>query len=124
MSTNTTRVITRSASCLAGLFIVLTLTGCIGIYDNRGLFDLPPKEGMEEIEMIRSYGAPDYSDYVEDQKVHVYKVRENRYIILIGLYAGYDLVATCENGVVIDVGRVERPWSFSLFQPVPWAETN
>jgi hypothetical protein len=113
----------RLAAVLAGL-AVLPLTGCIGIYNNSNLFQLSPNEGLDEVELLKRYGAPDFSGYVENRQVYVYKVRNNRYIVLFGLYEGYDMVVTCENGVVRNVSRVERPQAFALLNPVPWAETK
>ncbi|MDX1971364.1 MAG: hypothetical protein SFY68_02420 [Candidatus Sumerlaeia bacterium] len=116
----------KSKAALLGLatLSLLPLTGCIGIYDNSKLFTPTPQVGMSELELLKQYGTPSYSDFVDDKKVHIYKIRNNQYIVLFGKYDGYDLVITCDNGQVIDIDRAERGEAFALFNPVPWAEAE
>jgi hypothetical protein len=111
---------------LAGALFVaaLPLAGCIGIYDNSVQFELQPAKGLEETEVLKRYGSPEFAGYVENKQVYIYKIRDNRYYVLYGVYEGYDLVITCENGVVTDVSKVERPKAMTLFNPVPWAEAD
>ena len=109
---------------LAALGIMFLSAGCVGVYKNTDVFAIQPHEGMSEVEMLQSFGAPHFSAYVEDQKIYTYKVRDNKYIIAVGVYDGYDMVVTCQNGTVKKVGRVERPRSFSVLFPTPWAETE
>lgn len=103
-----------------GLLIV-SLSGCVGLYGNTTRFLQPPTEGMEEIEMIKQYGEPSFSTIVEDQKVYCYKVRDVKYLVVVGIYEGYDLVIVCRDGRVIHIKKIDRNRCFSLFQPVPWA---
>lgn len=105
---------------LLGIAGVL-LTACIGIYDNTENFLNPPGTGKEELSVLNELGNPSFSTIVEDKKVYVYKVRDVKYIILVGLYEGYDLVITCRDGLVVESRKVPRPSSFTLFSPVPWA---
>jgi hypothetical protein len=102
----------------------LLLAGCIGIHDNTPIFLNPPREGMSEGALIRNYGTPSFAGFAENEKIYTYKVRNNKYIVLVGIYEGYDLVITCKNGTVTAVDRVIRPKTFALFQPLPWAETD
>ena len=112
----------RSITCVLGLAALLfSLSGCIGFYGNTTRFLQPPTEGMEEIDMIKQYGEPSFCTVVEDQKVYSYKVRDVKYVVVVGLYNGYDLVIVCRDGRVIEVKKIDRNQSFSLFQPVPWA---
>ena len=118
-------VAVRTAILLAGLAALVFTTGCVGIYDNSSLFKYKgPAEGVEEVEMLQSYGAPSFATQVGSQKVYIYKIRDNKYIILFGLFDGADLTVTCEEGKIIKVNRVERPKAFSLFQPWIWADTE
>lgn len=113
---------TRAVALSAVLFASTLLSGCIGIYDNTDIFFDLPNPDMPEAELLQKYGTPSYAGFADDQKIYTYKVRDNKYIILIGLYEGYDLVITCRDGVVVKTDRVERPTGFALFNPVPWAE--
>lgn len=106
------------------LLLALPLTGCIGIYDNSERFMSQPGIGTDEVTMLKTYGTPDFVGFVEDKKVYTYKVRNNKYIILVGDYQGYDLVIVCESGQVKEVTRVNRPKGFALLNPVPWAEVE
>lgn len=110
------------ATCL--VVSLIPLSGCIGIYDNSKLFLPSPQVGMTELDLMKQYGTPNYSGFVDDKKVYIYKVRNNQYIVLFGKYEGYDLVLTCDNGQVIDIDRAERGSAFALFNPVPWADTE
>lgn len=100
------------------------LSGCIGVYNNSKQFLNNPENGMAEGDLIRQYGTPAYSGFVENEKLYTYKVRDNKYMVLVGVYEGYDLVVTCRNGVVTNTRRVERPQAFSLLYPTPWAEAE
>ncbi len=117
-------MIRRVMSGLILSSVMLVSSGCIGIYNNSELFLNPVEKGMSEEEILQKYGNPAYSGFAEDKKVYIYEVRNNRYIVAFGQYEGYDLVITCEAGEVIQVDKVQRPESFVLFQPVPWAETD
>ena len=111
-----------SIACILGLAIlVFSLSGCIGFYGNTTRFLQPPSEGMEEIEMIKQYGEPSFSTVVEDQTVYSYKIRDVKYLVVVGIYKGYDLVIVCLDGRVIEVKKIDRNQSFSLFHPAPWA---
>lgn len=115
----------RTCVLLLGLLSLLFTTGCVGIYNNSALFKYSgPKEGMDELTMLQTYGTPSFSTEVGNQKVYMYKVRDNLYIILVGIFDGADIVVTCENGKVTKVSRVERPKTFSLFNPNVWADTK
>ncbi len=107
----------------AGLVLAGALSGCVGIYDNSSAFFNPPEPGMAEQAMLEKYGTPAFAmDLENGKRVYTYKVRDNKYIVLVGLYDGYDLVIACEDGEVSKVSRVPRAEAFTLFQPVPWAE--
>lgn len=114
----------KAAITLLCSFAVLSLSGCIGIYDNSKLFQPTPQVGMTELEVLKQYGTPSYSGFVGDNAVYTYKIRDNKYIVLFGMYEGYDLVLTCDNGQVVSIDRAERSNAFTLFNPVPWAESE
>ena len=103
--------------------MVLTLfpTGCVGIYDNSARFFNVPKVGTSEVELLKDFGAPSFTTSAGSRKVHVYKVRDVKYIILVGIYEGYDLVVVVQNGRVEETKKVPRASAFTLFTPVPWA---
>jgi len=106
------------------LFVILGmlfLSGCMGFYKNSDNFLNVPKTGEQEIVILNELGIPSYSTSVEDKKVYCYRVRDVKYIILVGIYDGYDLIITCRDGVVVESKRVPRPRTFTLFSPVPWA---
>ncbi len=103
---------------LAG--VLFSLSGCIGFYGNTKRFLQPPTEGMEEIAMIKQFGEPSFCAVVEDQKVYSYKVRDVLYVVLVGIYSGYDLIMVCRDGRVIEVKKMPRNRSFTLFWPIPW----
>lgn len=112
----------KQIAALALAATMTLLTGCIGINSNADIFFDEVKPGTPEVEMLQAYGTPSFAGFADDQKVYTYKVRNNRYIILLGIYDGYDLVITCEGGQVAEVDKVKRPDTFSLFSPLPWAE--
>ncbi len=103
---------------LAG--VLFLLSGCIGFYGNTKRFLQPPTEGMEEIEMLKQFGEPSFCAVVEDQKVYSYKVRDVKYIVLVGTYNGYDLIVVCRDGRVIEVKKMPRNRGFTLFTPPAW----
>ena len=111
----------RSVSYMLLLFAILILSSCMGFYNNTSNFLNPPGIGTEEINVLKELGTPAFSTIVEDQKVYTYRVRDVKYIILIGLYEGYDLVVICRDGMVVESKRVPRPKAFTLFNPLPWA---
>lgn len=114
----------RIALMLALAATVTVFGGCFAMYDNTKTFLNQPAEGLSEGDMIRTYGAPAYSGTAENQKIYVYKVRDNKFILIVGVYEGYDLAVTCENGQVAEVSRIERPKALTLFGAIPWAETE
>lgn len=109
-------------ACLGVIAASALLAGCIGQYDNSPIFLNAPKEGMTEGTVLRTYGTPDFAGFAENEKIYTYRVRKNQFIILVGLYEGYDMVVTCKNGEVSSLDKVIRPKTFSLFYPTPWAE--
>lgn len=119
-----TSIISRTLKAAAALAACATLSGCIGMYSNTSLFYNDPASGMEEVKLIQQYGTPSFSTNIEDRKVYTFKVRDNNYYILLGAYSGYDLVVVCRDGLVVETTRVPRPSAFTLFTPVPWAETD
>jgi hypothetical protein len=117
--------IRRLAPCGLALLVLGLLPGCVGIYDNTGRFMSPPKEGLTEAELITTYGAPDFTQTVEGgAKMYVYKVRDTKYIVLVGVYDGHDLVVTVVGGKVKETKQIARAKSLALFQPIPWAVTD
>ncbi len=113
---------TLQAAFLAA--VLAGATGCIGIYNNTDLFIGGPHMGMDEKTLIDTYGTPAWQGFVEDKKIYTYKVRDNKYILFLGVYEGYDLVVTVEDGKVKDSKRADIAESFTLFSPLPWAITD
>jgi hypothetical protein len=99
------------------------LSGCMGFYDNTDTFMNGPETGMGEVEMISKYGTPAFAGDADGTQVYTYKVRDSKFIILVGLFDGYDLVVQCKKGKVVDTKRVERASTFTLFQPNLWGES-
>ncbi len=115
----------RNVKFVMMLMIAGVMTaGCVGTYSNKARFVQDPKTGMLEADMVRTYGAPAFKTQVENENLYVYKVRDNKYIVLIGLYEGYDIVVTARAGEVKAVDRIARPQTFTLLNPVPWAEAE
>ncbi len=116
--------VSRVIPGILGLLVVLTLTGCIGIWDNSSLYTVQPAVGSPESDLLKNYGAPSFAASVDNQKIYTYKIRNNMYIICFGLFNGRDMVVVCEDGKVKEIKSVERPKAFSLFQPWTWADTE
>ena len=119
-----TSFISRSLKVAAVIGGILTFTGCFGTYSNTSLFYNDPASGMEEIKLLQQYGTPAFATNIEDRKVYTFAVRDNSYIVCVGTYSGYDLVVVCRDGLVVETKRVPRPSAFTLFTPVPWAESD
>ncbi len=114
---------TCSMLFMGTLAIVAALgAGCVGVYNNRPHFMTEPQIGMSEADLIKRYGTPSFSGFALDQKIYTYKVRDNKYIVLVGLYEGYDLVVVCEGGEVKEIARAPRPTTLTILHPAPWAE--
>lgn len=103
---------------------VLPMTGCVGIYKNSDRFFNLPATDSPENKLMETYGIPDVVTKQEEKTVYGYKVRDNKYIICVGIYDGFDVLVTCEKGKVVGVTKLQRPQTFTLFQPIPWAEGN
>jgi len=115
------RKIYLASICAALGFVFISLCGCVGTYNNTTNFLNPPDIGTEEITVLKELGSPVFSTVVEDQKVYIYRARNVKYIILVGLYEGFDLVVICRDGMVVESKKVPRPKTFTLFYPTPWA---
>lgn len=102
------------------LAVTLLLSGCVGMRSNQSLFLNEPERGMSELTLLQTYGKPDYSAAVEDQKVYIYRVRDEKYIIAVGMSGTYDLVVTCRDGEVVDTKRVAAGDNLAILQPNPW----
>jgi len=98
----------------------IALGGCVSVYSNHPRFDPPPSDGMNELEMLRKYGAPAFAGFVEDQKVYVFKIRDSQYLLGFGQFKGYDLVVTCKGGIVKNTERVPRGQTSCFLAPAPW----
>ena len=116
----------RPVSMFAVLVTAAILSqGCVGIYDNTQKFLNAPKEGLAEAELLQTYGFPDFTMTLEGgDRVFGYKVRDVKYIVLVGIYEGHDLLVTTSQGAVTGTKRIPRTKTWSLFQPVPWAVAN
>jgi len=104
------------AAGLAGL-----TTGCIGLYDNSKKFMNLPATGTDEIDVLKEFGAPDFQATTSDRKVYTYKVRDVKYVVLVGVYSGHDLLVVVKDGKVEETRRVARPSTLAILQPIPWA---
>ena len=113
------------ASFVAPAALALLAQGCVGIYDNTEKFLSPPKQGLPEADLLATYGFPDFTTGLDGgNKVYGYKVRDVKYIVLVGLYEGYDLLVTVERGAVKGTTNIPRSKALTIFQPIPWAETE
>ena len=102
------------------LAVILSAFGCVGIRSNKENFLNEPKRGMSELELLQTYGKPDFNAAVEDQKVYVYSVIDEKYMIVIGTSGSYDLVVTCRDGEVVDTKRIKSAQGMSILQPNTW----
>ena len=50
-----------------------------------------------------------------------YKVRDVQYLVLVGLYKGYDLLVVCRDGRVVESEKITRPNAMTILYPTPWA---
>jgi len=105
---------------IAAIAFMLSLSGCVSIYSNSNQFDPAPHVGMTEMDLIQTYGAPDYAGFVEDQKIYVYKVRDSKFIIALGQYNGYDMVITTKGGIIKDTRRLPRGQAVTFLYAAPW----
>ncbi len=117
-------MISKTRHLLATTVCAVMLAGCIGQYDNSAIFTPGPHEGMDEITLVQTYGTPSWQGFAEDKKLYTWKVRDNTYILVVGVYDGYDLVVTVENGEVSEVTRAPRPKALTILSPLPWAEAD
>lgn len=101
----------------------LWLVGCVGIYGNTEKFLNEPAIGQQEVDVLTTYGAPDFATTTgNNQRVLMYKVRDVKYFILVGIYSGHDLMVKFDaQGQVQETKRVPRPKTVSILQPLPWA---
>jgi hypothetical protein len=108
------------------LVVVATMsTACVGIYDNTTNFDPAPTAGMSEGDMLKKYGAPDFSGFVDAAtKVYIYEVRKTEFYFFIGFYKGHDLVVMVRDGRVVETAEAPRAKVMSILQPTPWAVTD
>ncbi len=114
----------RLRHLLAAAASVFLLAGCIGQYDNTAIFTPAPHKGMDEVALVQAYGTPSWQGFAEDKKLYTWKVRDNTYILIVGVYDGYDLVVTVENGEVSEVTRAPRAKALTILSPLPWAEAD
>ena len=114
----------RGLSIFCTLLLLVSLTGCIGLYDNSPLFLNDPAAGMSEADVIKNYGAPAFATSSGSETIYVYKVRKTRYVVLAGVYEGHDLVVRFNNGVVVETHKVANADALAILQPVPWAVTD
>ena len=116
--------ISRAVWSTAVAAVLLVSTGCVGIYDNTEMFLNDPPVGMSETDVIKTYGTPSFVSTEGDTKILTYKVRDAKYIVLIGLYDGYDLIVRMQNGSVEETFKVQIPKAFALFSPWYWIVTE
>lgn len=116
--------ISRAIWSCAVVAVLFVLTGCVGIYDNTEMFLNDPPAGMSEVDVIKTYGTPAFISTTGDQKILTYKVRDAKYIVMIGLYDGYDLIVMMRNGSVEETFKVQVPKAFALFSPWNWIVTE
>ncbi|MBN1516562.1 hypothetical protein JXA32_08330 [Candidatus Sumerlaeota bacterium] len=105
---------------IAILAIAFSATACVGIRSNEGNFLNPPERGISELELLLTYGKPDFTAAVEDQKVYIYSVVSEKYIIAVGMSGSYDLIVTCRDGEVVDTKRIKSAGGISILQPNTW----
>lgn len=110
----------RGLALLGVLAAGVLFSGCVSVYSNTKRFDPAPHVGMTEMDLILTYGAPDYAGFVEDQKIYVYKVRDSKFIIALGQYNGYDMVITTKGGIIKDTRRLPRGQAVTLLYAAPW----
>ncbi len=103
---------------------LLALPGCFGVYDNTDRFLNDPDLGLTETEVIKGYGTPAFASGNNKERVLTYQVRDNKYIILVGIYEGYDLIVIFRDGKVAETHKVERGKSLAFLSPLPWIVTE
>ena len=106
------------------LALLVALTGCVGFYNNSDQFLNPPATGMKELEVLKTYGTPQFASESGGDRILSYKVRDTKYILLFGQYEGYDLIVVFKDGAVVETYKVQIPKVFCLFQPWNWVVTQ
>ena len=114
----------RVLGLLGSIGLLVSASGCVGIYDNSEKFLNDPVVGTSEIDVLKTYATPSFATASGDEKIFSYKVRDTKYIVLVGLYDGYDLIVRMQNGAVSEVHKVQRPKTFAIFNPWAWAVTD
>lgn len=112
----TSSFITRGL--LIGLLFVSF--GCIGTQMATDVFLNQPVPGTSEVDLIKTYGMPDYSLSSGATSVHVYQVPERQYYVLYGWSEDVDMVVVCRDGQVAEVKNVRTSESMAILQPATW----
>ena len=102
------------------LALLLTSVGCIGIQNAPDVFLNQPTPGMNEVEMIKTYGMPDYTHKSGDTTVYVYQVNNRAYYVVYGFNNDVDMVVVCKAGKVVEVKNVKSGDGMSILQPNTW----
>ena len=110
----------KTLTTVALFSLLLASTGCIGTLKAPDAFLNQPAPGMDEIEMIQTYGMPDYTHTSGDSTVHVYQVNEYYYYIAFGESKEVDMVVLCKDGKVTEVKNVKAGEGMAILQPNTW----
>ncbi len=110
----------KTFTAIALFSVLLSSVGCIGIQKAPDVFLNQPSPGMDEIEMIKTYGMPDYTHTSGDTTVHVYQMNDYYYYVAYGKSEDVDMVVVCKDGVVTEVKKVRVGDGLAILQPNTW----
>jgi hypothetical protein len=114
------RMLNRTFTLLGLAALLIAMSGCVGVYDNSGRFLNDADVGETQADVIKRFGTPSFTTGSGAETVMTYDVRDNKYIILIGMYDGYDMVIVFKDGKVTETRKVQLGTRFALFSPWNW----
>jgi len=110
----------RTLWSVALVALLAALPACIGIRSNKDAFLNDPAVGTSVVQMLATFGKPDYSTTVGDQTVYIYRILDDGYYVLFGSSDRIDLVVTATNGSVTESKRVKVGRDLAILQPSTW----
>lgn len=110
----------KTLTAIALFSVLLSSVSCIGTRKSPDVFLNQPSPGMDEIEMIKTYGMPDYTHTSGDTTVHVYQVNDDYFYVVYGKSEDVDMVVVCKGGKVTEVKRIRVGEGLAILQPNTW----
>ena len=106
------------------IVLLVSTVGCIGVSSSGDAFLNAPANGMSEIEMIKTYGAPDYTLQSDGTTVHVYNIVDRAHYVLYGYDNSVEMVVICENGKVTETKNTKAGDAMQILWPADYIDAN